>query len=59
VHRPDSGVGTLDPELRSRTVDTVESWRRAMTGSVERERGWRSRIWPMSLVRRSGNRGAQ
>ena len=56
---PNSGVDTLDPELRTRTVDTVESWRRAMTGSVERERGWRSRIWPMSLVRRSGNRGAQ
>ena len=34
ARRPDSGVGTLDPELRSRTVDTVESWRRAMAGSV-------------------------
>ena len=32
--RPDSGVGTLDPELRSRTVETVESWRRVMAGSV-------------------------
>ena len=57
VRRPDSGVGTLDPELRSRTVDTVESWRRAMADSVQRERGWRGRIWPMSLVRRRGGAG--
>ena len=48
---PTLAVGTLDPELRSRTVETVESWRRAMAGSVERERGWRGRIWPVSLVR--------
>ncbi len=54
--RPDAGVGTLDPELRSRTVDTVESWRKAMADSVERERGWRGRIWPMSLVRRPSRR---
>ena len=30
----DGAVGTVDPELRSRTVETVESWRRAMVGSV-------------------------
>jgi hypothetical protein len=58
AQRPDAAVGTLDPELRSRTVDTVESWRRAMAGSVERERDWRGRIWPMSLVRWR-NRGTQ
>ena len=31
--------------------ETVESWRKAMLGSVDRERGWRGRLWPMSLVR--------
>jgi transglutaminase-like putative cysteine protease len=59
ARRPDAAVDTLDPELRSRTVDTVDSWRRAMAGSVQRERDWRGRIWPMSLVRRRGNRGGQ
>ena len=49
---PDAGVDTLDPQLRSRTLETVESWRRAMAGSVQRERDWRGRIWPLSLVRR-------
>jgi transglutaminase-like putative cysteine protease len=49
---PDAGVDTLDPQLRSRTLETVESWRRAMAGSVQRERDWRGRIWPSSLVRR-------
>ena len=36
---------------RSHTVETVESWRRMMLGSVDRERGWRGRLWPVSLVR--------
>ena len=58
ARRDDGAVGTLDPELRSRTVETVESWRRAMAGSVQRERDWRGRIWPLSLVRwrRRGDR---
>jgi hypothetical protein len=51
------GVGTVDPDVRSETVETVDAWRRVMTGSVDRERGWRGRLWPVSLVRRS--RGAQ
>jgi hypothetical protein len=48
---PDAAVDTLDPKLRSRTLETVESWRRAMADSVQRERDWRGRIWPVSLVR--------
>ncbi len=47
----DGAVLTVDPEVRTHTVETVESWRRVMLGSVQRERGWRSRVWPMSLVR--------
>jgi transglutaminase-like putative cysteine protease len=45
------GDTVVEPEARSRTVSTVESWRRAMIGSVDRERGWRGRLWPMSLLR--------
>lgn len=44
-------VITVDPELRTRTVETVESWRRMMLGSVDRERGWRGRVWPVSVLR--------
>jgi hypothetical protein len=44
-------VVTVDPDVHSHTVETVESWRRMMLGSVERERGWRGRVWPVSLVR--------
>jgi transglutaminase-like putative cysteine protease len=47
----EGGIGTVDPEVRSRTVETVDAWRRAMVGSVDRERGWRGRVWPVSLVR--------
>jgi transglutaminase-like putative cysteine protease len=54
--RDGGGVVTVDPgiqsEVRAETVETVHSWRRAMAGSVDRERGWRGRLWPMSLVRR-------
>ena len=49
--RSTAGVATLDPEAHTRTVRTVRSWRRVMRGSVERDRGWRSRVWPVSLVR--------
>ena len=45
-------VGTVDPEVHARTVETVESWRKVMLGSVDRERGWRGRLWPVSLLRR-------
>ena len=45
-------VATMDPEARSRTVATVESWRRVMLDSVDRERGWRGRLWPVSVLRR-------
>ncbi len=43
-------VGTLEPETRTRTVETVDSWRQAMTASVEHP--WRARLWPRSLLRR-------
>jgi transglutaminase-like putative cysteine protease len=49
--RPSDGVTVVEPDARSRTVSTVESWRKAMLGSVDRERGWRGRLWPMSLLR--------
>ncbi len=50
-HRASGDLVTVDPDVRSHTVETVESWRRMMLGSVERERGWRGRLWPVSLVR--------
>jgi transglutaminase-like putative cysteine protease len=50
---PARPVTTLEPEARSRTVETVESWRKVMLGSVDRERGWRGRLWPVSLLRGS------
>jgi hypothetical protein len=45
---------TLVEEDRARTVETVEHWRRSMVGSVDRERGWRRRLWPVSVLRRWG-----
>jgi len=45
-------VRTIDAQERARTLETVETWRRRMIGSVDRERSWRSRMWPVSLVRR-------
>jgi len=48
---PARPVTPVEPEARSRTVETVESWRKVMLGSVDRERGWRGRLWPMSLLR--------
>jgi transglutaminase-like putative cysteine protease len=50
------GVVTVDPQLRTDTLETVESWRKVMLGSVDRERGWRGRVWPVSLVRRRDQR---
>ncbi len=44
-------VATIEPGARSRTVEAVESWRKVMLDSVARERGWRSRLWPVSLLR--------
>jgi len=64
--RPGSAVGTrttgvtseetatLVDEERARTVETVEHWRRSMLSSVDRERGWRQRLWPVSVVCRRG-----
>ncbi|WP_027863488.1 DUF3488 and transglutaminase-like domain-containing protein [Marmoricola sp. URHB0036] len=49
----DTLVTEVEPEVRSRTVETVDSWRRAMLGTVDRERGWRGRLWPVSLLRGS------
>ena len=49
--------GETDPlvdEERARTVETVEHWRRSMVGSVDRERGWRRRLWPVSVLHRRG-----
>jgi hypothetical protein len=46
------GVAILDPEERARTMSTVDSWRHAMTASVEHP--WRARFWPRSLLRRRG-----
>ena len=46
-------TATVDPEERSRTVETVESWRHAMLDSVDRRRGWQGRLWPVSLLRGS------
>jgi hypothetical protein len=44
-------VTTVDPEARAHTVETVESWRRRMLASVDRKRGWRGRVWPVSVLR--------
>jgi transglutaminase-like putative cysteine protease len=49
---PGGGVDTVDAEVRSRTVETVSAWRRAMAGSVDRGPSWRSRVWPVSVLRR-------
>jgi transglutaminase-like putative cysteine protease len=46
------GVGTVAADVRARTLETVEAWRKVMLGSVDRERGWRGRLWPVSLLRR-------
>jgi transglutaminase-like putative cysteine protease len=42
----------VDVAVRARTVETIDSWRRAMAGSVDRGRGWRSRVWPVSVLGR-------
>ena len=49
-----AGTATLtaDTARRTRTADTVGSWRRHMLHSVDRKRGWRGRMWPTSLLRR-------
>ena len=49
--RHEGSVLTVDPEERTQTVETVDSWRRMMLDSVQRERGLRGRLWPVSLVR--------
>ena len=54
---PEREVTPVDPEEHSRTVETVESWRSAMLDSVDRQRGWRGRLWPVSLVHGSLMRG--
>jgi transglutaminase-like putative cysteine protease len=46
----DTGVVTVDADVRARTVETVDAWRKVMVGSVDRERGWRGRLWPLSVV---------
>jgi transglutaminase-like putative cysteine protease len=46
------GTAVLDAEERQSTVRTVDAWRRVMAGSVDRERSWRGRLWPVSLLRR-------
>jgi transglutaminase-like putative cysteine protease len=46
-----TGTTTIDPQVRSATVETVDAWSKVMRGSVDRHRGWRSRIWPASLLR--------
>ena len=43
---------TLDPDERTRTVGAVTAWRRVLRSSVDRSRGWRGTVWPVSLVRR-------
>ena len=49
---PSGPSDTVDPELRADTVLTVDAWRKAMVGSVDREHEWRGRVWPVSLLRR-------
>ena len=49
-YAPPSAVATIEPEDRSRTVHTLDSWRHAMGASVEHP--WRARLWPRSLWRR-------
>ncbi|MCW2808190.1 MAG: hypothetical protein JWQ93_2145 [Marmoricola sp.] len=52
--------GAVDEEVRAGTVRTVETWRRTMVESLDRGRGWRgtwrrnwrSRVWPVSLLRK-------
>ena len=41
----------VDAEVRAGTVATVEAWRKVMVESVDREREWLGRVWPVSLVR--------
>ncbi len=42
---------TVDDELRAGTVATVDAWRKAMVESVDRERDWLRRLWPVSVLR--------
>jgi transglutaminase-like putative cysteine protease len=49
-YAPPTSVATIDPDSRSRTVHTLDSWRHAMGASVEHP--WRARLWPRSLWRR-------
>jgi transglutaminase-like putative cysteine protease len=46
------GVDTADADARATTVRTVDAWRRVMVAHVDRERAWRGRLWPVSLLRR-------
>lgn len=46
------GIDTVDAETRASTVRTVDAWRKVMVANVDRERGWRGRLWPVSLLRR-------
>jgi transglutaminase-like putative cysteine protease len=47
-----AGEVSIDADARARTMQTVDLWRKAMVGSVDRQRGWRGRMWPVSLVPR-------
>jgi transglutaminase-like putative cysteine protease len=49
-YAPASGIDTLGPDERARTVHAVDSWRTAMSASVKHP--WRARFWPRSLLRR-------
>ncbi len=55
----DRGVRTVEVDARASTLEIVDEWRKAMVSSVDRERGWRGRLWPVSLLRRPGPRAGR
>jgi transglutaminase-like putative cysteine protease len=49
-YAPPVTLASIEPDDRSRTVQTLDSWRHAMGASVQHP--WRARLWPRSLWRR-------
>lgn len=49
-YAPARGLDTTDADTRARTVQTVDTWRQAM--STTGAHPWRARFWPRSLLRR-------
>lgn len=55
--RADGDTLLVDREARAQTLRTVSSWRTVLGHSVDRLRGWRGRLWPVSVLRRERRGG--